>query len=465
VYVKREKAIEGFLSMIHEPQLKTEFGSVVKKSVSAIHFGGKLTLLQRKLFNALLAHAYDDLIENREHHLPIQLLCEVIGFDSNNIGYLRESLSGLIRTIVTFDLLGDDADLPWEAMPLLASVKCSDGMCTYRFPRVLAERLYQPNVYTSINLSILREINSTYTLQLYENCVRFAKDGKTPWWTIELFRELLGLEKQSSYRQFKVLNRAVIQPALKEVNALADIRLTLETQRTGRSITSLRFLVEPAPESADARSDREKSEKLRATYDDLAKEGVSPALARTWVAEYGETYISQKVKVARKTARPAPKAKPAPVIDMADVGIEPTSVPDIVARPENENDNRLVRASIKETEAAYQRETIHRIVWTFRRMPFLEQKMLLTEFEKLLGNPGLVYMFRHHGWSEPSLFEKVVAFWRRRVQYLPSIAEWSRRNGTQRLQELRVSMQNKTPALSDTMQSGATRQQDQSGET
>ncbi|GAD57582.1 initiation of plasmid replication [Limimaricola cinnabarinus LL-001] len=41
----------------------------VKKSVAAIHIGGKLTLLQRKLSNVLLLNAYDALLSNQVHRI------------------------------------------------------------------------------------------------------------------------------------------------------------------------------------------------------------------------------------------------------------------------------------------------------------------------------------------------------------------------------------------------------------
>ena len=42
---------------------------ILKKHVSAIHIGAKLSLLQRKLVNALLYNAYDELLTAREHSI------------------------------------------------------------------------------------------------------------------------------------------------------------------------------------------------------------------------------------------------------------------------------------------------------------------------------------------------------------------------------------------------------------
>ncbi len=63
---------------------------------------------------------------------------------------------------------------------------------TYRYERALAEKLYHPDVYSKINLSVLREMNSAHALVLYENCYRFEGIGHTAWWDVDVFRKLTG---------------------------------------------------------------------------------------------------------------------------------------------------------------------------------------------------------------------------------------------------------------------------------
>ncbi|MFG6638189.1 RepB family plasmid replication initiator protein [Sulfitobacter sp. 1A12126] len=81
---------------------------ILKKNVAAIHIGAKLSLLQRKLVNALLYNAYDQLLTAREHHISASVLCEMIGFDSHNSAYLKAAIKGLMETVIEFDVLDDD---------------------------------------------------------------------------------------------------------------------------------------------------------------------------------------------------------------------------------------------------------------------------------------------------------------------------------------------------------------------
>ena len=68
----------------------------VKKHVAAIHVSGKLTLLQRKLSNVLLLNAYDTLMSRPSHQIDARTLCLMIGYNSNDMDTLKQSLRGLV---------------------------------------------------------------------------------------------------------------------------------------------------------------------------------------------------------------------------------------------------------------------------------------------------------------------------------------------------------------------------------
>ena len=79
----------------------------VKKNVAAIHVSGKLTLLQRKLSNVLLLNAYDTLIHRGSHAIDARTLCTMIGYNSNDMDTLKQSLRGLVETSAEWDMLDD----------------------------------------------------------------------------------------------------------------------------------------------------------------------------------------------------------------------------------------------------------------------------------------------------------------------------------------------------------------------
>ena len=64
--------------------------------------------------NALLYNAYDQLLTAQNHEISASVLCEMIGFDSKNIGYLKGALKGLMETVVEFDVLEENVHASGE---------------------------------------------------------------------------------------------------------------------------------------------------------------------------------------------------------------------------------------------------------------------------------------------------------------------------------------------------------------
>ena len=82
----------------------------VKKHIAAIHCSNSLTLLQRKISNALLYHAHPELMEKAEHEITIKQLCAIIGYFGNNHAAIKESLLGLVSTVMEWNIINDEAD-------------------------------------------------------------------------------------------------------------------------------------------------------------------------------------------------------------------------------------------------------------------------------------------------------------------------------------------------------------------
>ncbi|MBT6778972.1 RepB family plasmid replication initiator protein [bacterium] len=75
------------------------------KHSSAIHISNKVSLLQRKCWNVLLANAYNDLPTTDVYSMQIDELTDTLGFDSKNIDYIKNSLRALSRVEVEWDIL------------------------------------------------------------------------------------------------------------------------------------------------------------------------------------------------------------------------------------------------------------------------------------------------------------------------------------------------------------------------
>lgn len=267
----------------------------VKKNVAAIHVSGKLTLLQRKLSNVLLLNAYDHLISRPKHSIDARTLCLMIGYNSNDIETLKASLRSLAETVAEWDMLDQKGRQEWGVSSLLSYAKLSGGVCEYAYSPALAEKLHDPKVFALINLNIQRRFTSGHALALYENCFRFVRTGSTGWWPIDLFRRLMGVDDSAYYESFKQLNAKIIKPAVAEVNKTSNILLTPDFRKMGRVVTEIRFLIKENPQLAMFEIDDGEGSRSSPVYLRLIALGVGDRLARQWIAEHGEPYVTEKL--------------------------------------------------------------------------------------------------------------------------------------------------------------------------
>ena len=223
----------------------TEISDVIKAS-PAIQVQSKMSLLQRRAWNVLLANAYNELPDKEIHRVSMVELTAKLGFDSKNDDYLKEILESIADFKVKWNILGKDKKQEWGVAHLLAEVRIHDGICFYQFPHTLRLRLHNPRVYAKLNLRLQNQFTSKYALVLWEVCFDYfdadRQQGETPFIALETFRELMGVEADE-YTTFKSLNQWVIKPAIKEINDLTDYHVEVEQKRIGRRIGELKFRI------------------------------------------------------------------------------------------------------------------------------------------------------------------------------------------------------------------------------
>jgi len=132
--------------------------------------------------------------------------------------------------------------ISWNASSLLAGATIERGIVRYSYSPQIRHVLSSLDIYGRINLFVQAKFNSVYSLCLYENCVRFRTVNRTGWLDLDLFRNLMGITK-TQYTSFKELKRNVITPAVEEINQKADIYIDVEYQKTGRSVTGIKFIL------------------------------------------------------------------------------------------------------------------------------------------------------------------------------------------------------------------------------
>ena len=220
--------------------------SIIKHS-AAIHIQNNITLLQRKVWNVLLFHAYDDLPLQELYHIPVKDLKKLLSYNSNDDEYLKQIIRALVNCLVEWNILDKDGKQEWGVAGLLAQVKIKQGMCSYAYAPEMRTRLHNPSMYARISLSLQNVFDGKYGQTLWELCVDYLgherEYGETPFIPIEQFHKLMGVENSQYVRQFKILNRDVLKPAVAEINKVSDLRVSVEQQRKGRKVVALKFKI------------------------------------------------------------------------------------------------------------------------------------------------------------------------------------------------------------------------------
>ena len=280
----------------------------VKKHVATIHIANKLSFLERKMSNVLLWNAYEDLQKEKTHCIRIKDLADAIGFDSNDRNLLKDSLRNLIRTVLEWNVIdekGNEQD--WEACSMLEYTRVRGQNCYYSYSDEMRKKLYNPEMYERINLSIQRKFSSGYSLALYENCLRFRKLGHTPWFQLDVFRDLMGVNP-SEYSDFRRLNARVIKWPVEQVNNSSDIHLKVEYKRKNRRVIAIRFKVSDNPQASlfkegkgEAREDQ--LAEASSIHARLVQFGLTETQQKTVLASHDAAYLAEILDLVRRDVK------------------------------------------------------------------------------------------------------------------------------------------------------------------
>ena len=130
----------------------------VIKASPAIQVQSKISLLQRRAWNVLLANAYNELPNQEIHSVSMVELAAKLGFGDGNQEYLKEMLRSLVECTVEWNLLNKDKKQEWGVASLLAEVRIEEGLCFYQYSHTLRLKLHNPRIYTKLNLRLQKPV-------------------------------------------------------------------------------------------------------------------------------------------------------------------------------------------------------------------------------------------------------------------------------------------------------------------
>lgn len=199
-----------------------------------------LTLADRRIYNQLIAHAWDRIDQGVEHVIAKRDLA------GNHNGYDRvgESIERLMAAIVKVRVLRD-GEPAIERVQLLGSNtehETPDGQLRYEFPAKLRRIIRASTIFARLRLEVMFALSSKYALALYEMVQKRGNlSGRNhEEFTLRDFRDLLGIPKDR-LPLWGNLNQRAIAPAAREVTALSDYAVSVAPVKSGRKVTGVRL--------------------------------------------------------------------------------------------------------------------------------------------------------------------------------------------------------------------------------
>lgn len=263
-----------------------------------------LTLAEQRLIITLLSFISPDDEDFKDYEIKISEFKKIIGVNSNaiysNIRPILKKIQGRVIEIPkTNEIMG------WFSYSKYIE---ETGSIIIRFDKALKPHLLNlKKQFTQYKILIIAQFQSYYTIRIYTLLKQYETIGYREIEVLEL-KKMLDI-KEEKYSLFYDFRKRVINQAKKEFEAKdketgcykSDITFDLETIKTGRRITHLRFIIKKQKvhsnrkNPADILIDSPKKEADSPAQEALAYYGITGSTAKKYLAEQTEDEILQTV--------------------------------------------------------------------------------------------------------------------------------------------------------------------------
>jgi plasmid replication initiation protein len=201
-----------------------------------------LTLNDRRIFNLLLGHAWNNIFTHDTHTISRHDLVKYV--DSNNQDIeacLRRLMSAIVQIKIPNNKNGKQA-IRQIALLGANEIETNGSEIIYKFPPELVKIIKDTEIFARIHTDVMFQLSSKYSLILYEFLQKRGnlKHIHYALLSIDELRGLFAVPK-GKLKPFGHLNDKAIKPAIKEVSFLSDFEIIAEPVKMGRSVTHIKF--------------------------------------------------------------------------------------------------------------------------------------------------------------------------------------------------------------------------------
>jgi len=216
-----------------------------------------LRLHDKRLFNEMLANAWSEIGEGKEHRIHKN---DIRAIDKN-LERLEESVGRLMGTIIK-TIVEDDGEKYKRTFTFLSRIDNAirdDGWIKYKFSDDAENMMLNSNVFARIQREVMFALSSRYSLSLYEILAKRVNLSHTQkeMFELDVFRRMLGVP-EDKYKLMAHLRTRILDTAFGEVQQLTNIGCSYHLVRNrGKGYTHIN--VTWFPKDASAAYDAEKN--------------------------------------------------------------------------------------------------------------------------------------------------------------------------------------------------------------
>ena len=230
--------------------------AIVPEELVCLEGHAALSLLARRAMVLLWQHACRQGLETGKRHL-IELSALCADAHKDTAGALRA-----VREIVGAELGHRTIHGALEPVRLLGWTDLGDparagGTLRYEIDEGLLGRIGPRMPCATVDLAALRALSSKYAIPLFlRGCFMTTARRKVPPLNLAELRALVGVP-EGAYPAFAEFNRAVLQRALQDVNAVTSLGMGLQPYRVGRRVEMFELLCSPEGDGLVQTAERE----------------------------------------------------------------------------------------------------------------------------------------------------------------------------------------------------------------
>lgn len=216
-----------------------------------------LTLTEAKIIAKLTSMIKKDDEDFKEHIFKTKELLEELNLGNENYTALKDAIDKLI--IRKIEIKQEKKDLLVTSFLSSCLYRHSTGEIILRYDPNLKPYLLQLKAnFTKYYIENVLNLRSFYAIRIYELCKQY-ETIKERNIEIEDLKAILDI-KAESYNIYNRFKDKVLLIAQREINDKTDLKICIEEKKTGRKVTSIKFIIE-----------KKKTEENNTIIDDMPK--------------------------------------------------------------------------------------------------------------------------------------------------------------------------------------------------